>query len=98
MKKKEEIRQEQILKEYFLKNPDRDISHPEIVDWVTQEYKKHTGKVFRDPDRGIRKLHQQGWLVKIGKGIYRHDPNNIANRNLKDFLVCQKPEVFQHGR
>ena len=31
------------------KDPNRNIPHPEIVDWVTAEYKKRTGQVFRDP-------------------------------------------------
>ena len=56
-----DITQEAILMEYFTKNPNRDIAHPEIVDWVTSEYLKRTGKVFRDPDRGIRLLSQSGF-------------------------------------
>ena len=68
---KNEIVQSELLMEFFKKNSKRDISHPEIVDWATTEYLKRTGKVFRDPDRGIRKLHQEGYLQKIGKGIYR---------------------------
>ena len=35
--------QEEIIKEYFIANPNRDIKHPEVVDWVTEEYKKRTG-------------------------------------------------------
>ncbi|GMV77255.1 MAG: hypothetical protein AMXMBFR79_03900 [Chitinophagaceae bacterium] len=38
---------------------------------------KRIGEVFRDPDRGIRKLAQQGQLIKVGKGIYRYDPDFI---------------------
>jgi len=68
---KNEVVQSELLMEFFKKNPRRDIPHPEIVDWVTTEYLKRTGKVFRDPDRGIRKLHQEGYLQKIGKGVYR---------------------------
>ena len=49
--------------EFFQQNPERDIKHPEIVDWATAEFLKRTGKVFRDPDRGIRKMHQEGYLV-----------------------------------
>ncbi len=61
-----------LLMEYFKKNPNRDIRHPEIVDWATTEYARRTGKVFRDPDRGIRSLHQSGFLQKIAKGVYRY--------------------------
>jgi hypothetical protein len=50
----EEIVQSNLIMAYFKKNPNRNIGHPEIVDWVVAEYKKRTGKVFRDPDRAIR--------------------------------------------
>jgi len=69
-----------LLKEYFLKNPNRDIPHPEVVDWVTKEYTKRTGKVFRDPDRGIRSLAQKGFLIKVKKGVYKYDPNYVHNK------------------
>ncbi len=45
--------------EFFKNNPNRNIEHPEIVDWVNKEYTKRTGKVFRDPDRQIRQLAQK---------------------------------------
>ena len=74
-----------LIMEYFKKNPRRDIKHPEIVDWVVEEYKKRTGKVFRDPDRAIRKLSQTGLLIKISKGIYKYDPDFVARKELEDF-------------
>lgn len=84
-----------LLMKYFRKHPNKDIPHPEIVDWVTTHYKKLTGQVFRDPDRGIRKLHQDGYLIKVGKGIYRYDPKHIKRRNLEDFSSVVKEEIFK---
>lgn len=84
-----------LIMEFFKKNPKRDIKHPEVVDWVVAEYKKRTGKVFRDPDRGIRRLHQDGLLVKIGKGIYRYDPHVAKKRELEDFTETQKEEIMK---
>jgi hypothetical protein len=81
--------------EFFKKNPKRNIKHPEIVDWVTQEWKKRTGEVFRDPDRGIRKLSQSGQLQKISKGEYRYDPDFVVNRILEDFTAAQKAEILK---
>ena len=81
--------------EFFKKNPNRDVPHPEIVDWVTAEYLKRTGKVFRDPDRGIRKLHQTGHLQKIKKGVYRYDPKHFKTRELDDFTSAVKEAVFK---
>ena len=33
-----------LLMAYFKQNPNRDISHPEIVDWATNKWKKQTVK------------------------------------------------------
>jgi len=68
-----EITQESLIKEFYQSRPNQDIQHAEAVDWLVGEYKKRTGKVFRDPDRGIRQLHQQGFLVKVGNGVYKYD-------------------------
>ena len=34
------ITQIELVKQYFKNNPNRDIKHPEIVDWLTDTYKK----------------------------------------------------------
>ena len=89
------VKQADLLMQYFMEHPNQDIKHPEIVDWVTEEYKRLTGEVFRDPDRGIRKLAQSGILQKISKGIYRYDPANIINRELEDFTAAQKKVILE---
>jgi len=85
----------QLLLEFFRGHPNRDVKHPEIVDWVTEEYKRRTGSVFRDPDRGIRKLHQIGYLIKVGKGVYRYDPNLHEKRELEDFTPALKRAILK---
>jgi len=87
--------QDAIIMEYFKKHPNRDIPHPEIVDWVTEKYKKLTGLVFRDPDRQIRKLHQGGYLIKVQKGVYRYDPSIVQKRELEDFTPEQKKQILE---
>src|SRR3989344_1079113 len=94
-KKSEDTKQMELIMEFFRKNPNRDIKHPEVVDWVVKEYKKRTGKVFRDPDRGIRKLSQEGQLIKISKGVYKYDPKFIKIKELEDFTQKQKEEIFK---
>lgn len=89
------ITQKEILKEFYLKNPKREIEHQEVVDWVTKEYNKRTGKVFRDPDRGIRSLSQEGFLIKIKKGVYKYDPDFIENKDLEDFTAKQKKAILK---
>jgi len=90
-----EITQSEIIMEFFKNNPNRNIEHPEIVDWVNKEYTKRTGKVFRDPDRQIRQLAQKGFLIKISKGIYKYDPNFIVERELEDFTESQKKQILE---
>jgi len=91
----QEITQEELVKEFYMKNPNREIQHQEAVDWLTHEFKRRTGKVFRDPDRAIRKLSQIGFLIKIKKGVYKYDPNHVENRSLEDFTPSQKEEIFR---
>jgi 5-methylcytosine-specific restriction endonuclease McrA len=95
MKKDNNLVQSDLLVEFFKKNSNRDIKHPEVVDWVVDTYKKRTGKIFRDPDRAIRKLSQSGFLVKIAKGIYKYDPSKAHKRELKDFTSAQKEIILK---
>lgn len=94
-KSKEERSQADLIMEYYKKHPKREIPHPKIVDWAVTEYKKRTGEVFRDPDRTIRKLSQEGQLIKISKGIYKYDPDFVNKRELEDFTPAQKEEIFK---
>ncbi len=89
-----DITQNGLIMEFFKNNPNRDIHHPEIVDWVTKEYNQRTGKVFRDPDRQIRKLSQMGLLIKVAKGIYRYEPDFIVKKELEDFSEVQKKQIL----
>ncbi len=86
--------QADLIKQYFLNNPNRDIPHPEIVDWAVAEYRRLTGEVFRDPDRAICKLHQEGFLVKVRKGVYRYDPEIAHQRELEDFTPEVREQIF----
>ena len=72
-----------------MKNPNRPIEHPEVVDWLTSEYPKRMGKTFRDSDRAIRKLAQEGKLVKLGKGLHKYDSDLVTNPELEDFTPAQ---------
>jgi len=92
---KKKLSQIDLLKEYFIKHPKKDIPHPKVVDWVVMEWKKRTGEVFRDPDRGIRSLAQQGFLIKVAKGVYKYDPKYVQNRKLEDFTSAQKKIILK---
>lgn len=89
------ITQKEIVMEYYENNPGRDIPHAEVVDWVVAEYKKRTGKAFRDPDRAIRLLHQSGLLIKMEKGVYKYDPNSVREVALQEFTPKQKTAILK---
>jgi hypothetical protein len=90
-----ELTQRKLVIEFFENNSNRDIEHPEVVDWLTKEWMARTGEVFRDPDRTIRMLAQEGFLQKISKGIYRHDPEYVIRRELEDFTQAQKELIMK---
>jgi len=87
--------QKDLIIEFFKKNPNRDIKHPEVVDQVVVAYKERTGNVFRDPDRAIRQLAQSGFLIKISKGVYKYDPDKAYKRELEDFTPAQKEAILK---
>jgi len=92
------ITQLELIKEFYEQNPNRDIAHVEAVNWLMAEWLKRTGKPFADPDRGIRSLHQKGFLIKIAKGVYRYDPKLAHSRDdLEDFTAKQKQKILERG-
>ena len=66
--------QSHLILSYYRARPCREIPHAEVVDWATAAWEEQTGRKLRDPDRAIRKLHQEGQLVKVRKGVYMYDP------------------------
>lgn len=84
-----------LILEFYKKHPNRDIPHKEAVDWLTAEYTKRTGKVFRDPDRGIRSLSQKGYLIKKAKGVYRYEPGYELRKDLEDFSPALKKQILE---
>ena len=74
-----------LIMKYFRAHPNQDIKHGPVVDWVEEKYLKIYGKKPRDTWRQIRKLHQEGKLIKVAKGIYKYDPKFIRNAQLEDF-------------
>ena len=79
--------------EYFLERPDVNVQHDDVVPWIEGMCHRRLGTNCKDPDRAIRKLHDMGLLIKVGKGIYRFEPNAIASHILEDFDESMKEAV-----
>jgi len=83
-----------LIIEYYQTHPNEDIKHGPVVDYVEHEYLKLTGKKPRDTWRAVRALHQNGFLIKVKKGVYRYDPNYVHEVELFDFDAETKEEIF----
>ena len=81
--------------EYFKNHPNEDLPHGPVVDWVEEEYKRIYGKKPRDTWRAIRKLHQEGFLIKVKKGVYKYDPDYVSKKELDDFTLEIKKSILE---
>jgi len=84
-----------LIIEYFKEHPSEDLSHGPVVDWVEEENKKIYGRKPRDTWRAIRKLHQEGVLIKVKKGVYKYDPNYVSKKELDDFTPELKRLILE---
>lgn len=82
-----------IIKEFFEKNPNRDIEHDEVVDHVFEFFPK-----ARDPWRSIRKLHEEGYLIKVRKGVYRREPGYKGAPSEETFPPKVKEAIFKRDK
>lgn len=85
----------ELIVEYFKSHQNQDIQHGPVVDWVEEVYLKLYNKKPRDTWRAIRKLHEEGFLIKVKKGIYRYDPQLVKKRELEDFTEEQKKKILE---
>lgn len=85
----------ELIMEFFMTHPKKDLTHDPVVDWVEEQYLDLYGKKPRDTWRGIRGLHQAGILIKVRKGVYRYDPELIQNKELYGFPPEVREEIFK---
>lgn len=93
MKKKKSI--SDLIMEYFKAHPHKELTHGPVVDWVEEKHKKLYNSKPRDTWRSIRKLHEEGFLIKVKKGIYKYDPDFVKKRTLEEFTEEQKKKVLK---
>lgn len=84
-----------LIMDYFRSHAKQDLHHAPVVDWVEEQYLSLYGEKPRDPWRAIRKLSQEGKLVKVAKGIYRYDPEAEHDVELFDFPPDIKRQIFE---
>lgn len=84
-----------LIMEYFRAHPKEDLEHAPVVDWVEEHYLELYEKKPRDPWRAIRKLYQEGKLIKVKKGVYRYDPDYVHDVELRDFSQKTKEAALK---
>lgn len=85
----------QLVMEYFTKHPNQELEHGPVVDWVTEQWLKEHSAPPRDTWRAIRKLHQEGKLIKVKKGVYKYDPECVLEIDLWDFPENIKKAILK---
>jgi 5-methylcytosine-specific restriction endonuclease McrA len=89
----------ELIQEYFQQHPNTDLPHGPVVDWVTEQWRLQGNETPpRDPWRMIRRLHQEGWLIKVREGVYRHDPEAAGKVELDDFTPEQKQAILERDQ
>lgn len=87
--------QRDLVIEFFSQNPNKEIEHKESVPWLSTNYKNRTNRPFRDPDRAIRRLYQEGVLIKVKKGTYKYHPKHSSQTVVRPFSRKQKHEILK---
>lgn len=89
------ISQKEFLFRYYKKRPLEVIKHEEIIPDALQKYKQKYGQDLKDPDRAIRKLYEEGKLIKVAKGQYKYDPNYQGEAQAESFSSDIRNEIFK---
>ncbi|MCL6524638.1 MAG: HNH endonuclease [Thermoflavifilum sp.] len=84
-----------LIIEYFKDHPNQELPHRPVVDWVEEKYKKLYHRKPRDTWRAIRRLHQQGFLIKVKKGVYKYDPEFVTKKEIEDFTPELKEQILK---
>lgn len=87
--------QSDLLLAHFKTYPKQALSHSDWIDQVTKQCEDILGSTPRDLWRAVRKLHQDGYLVKVAKGVYMYDPDYVHSPGLEDFTQAQKREILE---
>jgi len=95
--KEKRLTQIELVREYYAARPYQNIVHATAKPELEAEWLKRTGKIFADSDRSIRKLCESGFLIKISKGVYQHNPDLMTQNTLHDFDNKTKKEILKRG-
>ena len=88
--RKEKVTANDIVENFFMERSDKEIDVADAEEKIKKMYFEATGKELRDPVRCIRKLSDEGILLRVRRGVYKYNGNHVAAGN----NVGQKTKIF----
>lgn len=80
---------EAVAREFFEANPNRDLKQEEIVAAILKKRPD-----AQDPWRAVRKLYQEGWLIKVEKGVYKRVPGWKGTADDEPFTPVVRDAIY----
>lgn len=84
---------EGVAREFFEANPNRDLKQEEIVAAILKQRPD-----AQDPWRAVRKLYQEGWLIKVDKGVYKRVPGWQGKADDEHFAPAVRDAIYARDR
>lgn len=84
---------EAVAREFFEANPNRDLKQEEITAYILKKRPD-----AQDPWRAVRKLYQDGWLIKVDKGVYKRVPGYQAQADDEHFTPAVRDAIYARDR
>ena len=87
----------ELILDFFINRPKTEFRHAPIEEWVAEQYIIENEGSSRPQDvrRAVRKLAETGRLIKVGRGIFKYDPDSDREVNLSEFSDSVKQDIFQ---
>ena len=85
----------ELILEYFHARPNKELPHDPVIEWVGDQREQMGYKRPSDPWREIRKLHEEGKLIQVRKGIYKYDPDYEHDTQQEDFTPAVKRAIYK---
>jgi hypothetical protein len=88
--------QKDFVLSWFKARPGEEIPHTKSKTEIEVAYFDEYGKRLEDSDRAIRSLCDEGYLIKVGKGIYKYDPDlvEVITEDF-EFTAAQKKAILK---
>lgn len=87
--------QSDLILAHFQKNAYRELAHRDWIAEITRQCEQILGDTPQDLWRAARQLHQDGYLIKVKRGVYKYDPDYVHDPEYEEFSEAQKLEILK---